>query len=571
MRRRSITCPAPVRKASLPRWSTLAAAGAALGFLAFAPGCGPATPPTNRDDAVLLISIDTVPADRVGCYGDPRVRTPVLDRLARRGLQVFDAIAPAPLTLPSHTTMLTGMDPPEHGVRENGLFIVPDSIRTLPERLPKETPKAAFIGAFPLAARFGLAQGFDIYDADFSKSTDRRHPPERRASVVLAAAAAWVEALPAARRPFVWTHLYDAHYPYSAPRPWPRIAATLATPGAYEGEVAYVDHEIGVYLHRLESAGRHPKVLLAADHGESLDRHGEITHGLFVYDATQRIPLIWSGPGIARRLDPDQRRLRDVTRTLLAALGGDAADLAGARLEDPPVEEDAYVETKHTELLRGWAPLYGMRTAEWKYIRAPRPELYDLRRDPGESTNVLPEHPDVVRRLSSRVDDILAVEAGRPPMRLDERTAEQLRSLGYVAAIADPSEADVRKDPKDGAAGAAALFWGEDAYGQGDLDAAERWLLQAIRLDPSAKDAHSFLSGVYMSQGRAREATEEAHEALRLPPHLNESPVHATLGEALLALGEPAEAIPHLRIAQQSARSSPRVSRLLAEAEAKVR
>ncbi len=525
----------------------------------------------GADDAVLLISLDTVSADRVACYGNPAVRTPELDRLARSGIQVMDAVSPAPLTLPSHTTMLTGMDPPAHGARENGLFVVAESLRTVPERLPPGTPCGAFVGAFPLAARFGLDQGFDPYDAKFRSAADRRRPPERRATDVFAPAAAWMESLPDDARPFLWAHVYDPHYPYAAPAPWTDAARTLAPSGAHEGEVSYVDHELRRFLQRLARDGRRPAVLAVADHGEALGRHGEISHGLFVYDETQRVPMIWSGPGVAPHLEAEQRPLLDVAPTLLAALGGDASDLTGTPLQQPATAEHAYVETKHTELMRGWAPLHGIRTERWKFVRAPRPELYDLVEDPAESRNVLAAHADVAADLSERVDAALAAEGGQAPSRLDERTAEQLRSLGYVASIGDPRDADLRKDPKDGAPGASALFRGEEAYLAGNLRDAERHFLDAVRLDPSAKEAYAFLSGTYMSVGRAREAADAARTALSLEPHLNEAPIHATLGEALLALDRPAEAIPHLRIARTAARGSTKVANMLADAEARAR
>jgi len=558
------------RSPAVSRCCRGAAARAALILAAGWSACSPGAsgPP---DNAVLLISLDTVSADRVSCYGNPAVRTPELDRLARAGIQVVDAVSPAPLTLPSHATMLTGLDPPAHGARENGLFVVAESLRTVPERLPEGTPCGAFVGAFPLAARFGLNQGFDPYDASFHGDGDRRRPPERTAAEVFDAAAAWVESLPGSSRPFLWAHLYDPHYAYTPPAPWIRAATILAPAGPHEGEIAYVDRQLRRFLQRLAHGERRPLVLAVADHGEALGRHGEISHGLFVYDETQRVPMIWSGPGVASRLEQDQRTLRDVAPTLLAALGGDPSGLSGAPLEQAATEDHAYVETKHTELMRGWAPLHGMRTSQWKYVRAPRSELYDLVRDPGELHNVLEAHAEIAADLSARVDEALAAEGGQAPSRLDERTAEQLRALGYVASIADPRDADTRKDPKDGAASVAALFRGQEAYLAGDLRTAERYLVEAVRLDSTAKEAYAFLSGTYMSVGRASEAADAARTALGLEPHLNEAPIHATLGEALLALDRPAEAIPHLRIARTAARGSTKVAEMLADAEARTR
>jgi len=542
----------------------------ALGIAALlATACGPAGP-SRESPAVLLVTIDTLPADRVGCYGCPFVRTPVLDRLGRSGVQVRDAISPAPLTLPSHATLLTGLLPPEHGARENGLFVVGPEVRTVPERLPRGTSAAAFVAAFPLRARFGLDQGFDPYDDDLPRPADRSGPAERHAAEVVSRAAAWFESLDVAARPFAWVHLFDPHYAYAPPPPWREAAETIAPGGAYEGEVAYADRELGRLRQRVEATGRDLAVLVVADHGESLGSHGEITHGIFVYDATQRVPMIWSAPRVPSRLETSQRTLADVAPTLLEALGADHADLAGIPLGIPGPGAEGYVETKHTELLRGWAPLHGVRTGEWKYVQAPRPELYDLRADPGETRNVIDEHPDVVARLAARVADALARDVGAAATPLDEGTAEQLRSLGYVAT-ADPAAFDRRKDPKDGVAGATALFRGEEAYVARDFEAALLLLEEAVRLDPTAKEAHAFLAGTYAELRRYDLAVSHARRALELPPHLNEGPLHATLGGALLALGRAEEALPELRAARDGRRPDPKLDRLLAEAEARAR
>ena len=522
----------------------------------------------------MLVTIDTLPASRVGCYGCPNVRTPALDRLARHGIQVRDAISPAPLTAPSHTTILTGLDPPRHGVRENAMFRLADSVATVAELLPEGVPKGAFVGAFPVASRFGLAQGFDVYDDDFSGHTDRRRPPERKAETVLAAATAWLEKAERGTKPFVWVHLFDPHYPYEPPAPWTRIAETIPGAHAYEGEVAYTDRELGRFLNRIETELRLgvPTVLVVADHGESFGAHGEITHSLFVYDVTQRVPMIFAGPRTASRLENAQRRLADATPTVLSTYGvKPPPSLDGSSLESPPSTSEAYVETEHTQLMLGWAPLYAMRTERWKYIRAPRPELYDLIADPGEIRNLHDADPDVVGRLSALVDAALAMESDIPPTPLDAESAERLRSLGYVGAVHAADRADRSKDPKDGAASQAALFYGEEAYGHGDLPTALKHLLDAVRLDPTNKEACSFLAGTYHGLGRYDMAVEYARKSLQLSPHLNEAPVHATLGESLLRLGRPAEALPELRLARERRPGDPKLQSLVAEAEGKLR
>jgi arylsulfatase A-like enzyme len=454
--------------------------------------------------------------------------------------------------LPTHATLLTGLDPPAHGVRENGLFVLAEERTTVPELLPDGVAKGAFVGAFPVASRFGLAQGFDVYDDEFPPRTGaaERHQPMRRAGAVFEAAAAWLTSPAAGDRPFAWVHAFDPHYPYEPPVPWERVAQANGG-GAYEGEIAYLDRELGRFLRRIgaHDADRKATVVLVADHGESLGEHVEITHGLFIYDATQLVPLVVAGPGIAPRLDAAQRPLTDVAPTLLAAYGiAPPGTLGGVPLQHgASAGREAYLETKHTELLRGWSPLHGVRTERWKYVRAPRPELYDLLSDPGETRNLVEEHGEVAARLAARLDEMLAAEVAPAVLTMEDEVAEQLRSLGYVSTTEPGTPANSGIDPKDKAPGAAALFRGEEAYLNGDLASAERFLRRAVQLDPEAKEAHSFLAGTYCGLRRFALAVEHADVALSLTPHLNEAPIHAARGEALLALGQPQQALAAFR------------------------
>jgi tetratricopeptide (TPR) repeat protein len=232
-----------------------------------------------------------------------------------------------------------------------------------------------------------------------------------------------------------------------------------------------------------------------------------------------------------------------------------------------PAGREAYVETKDPELMRGWSALYGIRTEAWKYVRAPRPELYDLAADPGETKNLVDSHPDLAARFTAQLDDIRAREIAPAMPAMEDDVAEQLRSLGYVAGAEPGSPANSAIDPKDRALGVAVLFRGEEAYLEGDLVAAERLLVRAIQLDPEAKEAHSFLAGTYHGQGRFAMAAEHAETALRLAPHLNEAPIYATLGEALLALGRPAEARTAFKESLALKPGVEKVERLLQQAE----
>lgn len=537
---------------------------AAAALLAAALGCAPA--PGDGDGPRLLVSIDTLRADRVGAWGDPRARTPAFDRLARRGLQVRDTIAPAPLTLPSHATMLTGLDPPAHGLRDNGLYRLDPATPTIAELLPEGVAAAGFIGGYPLVRTFGLDHGFDVWDDTGLGEVTVRANPQRPAAEVLAGALAWLEHRAGEARPFAFVHLYDPHHPYEAPAPWP--AAAAATGGdAYAAEVAGVDRALHRFLARVAETFDAPAtVLVTSDHGESLGDHGEPTHANFVYDATQRVPLALAGPGIAPALEPRMRRLADVAATMLDLYGVPAP--GGESLRAAPRDAPAYLETMHTKLSKGWSPLFGARTDRWKYVRAPRAELYDLRDDPGETVNLVRERSGIAEALEAFVDSALAGADDAPPPGLSETARRQLAALGYVSAGAAAAEGGAAVDPKDGIAGTAALFRGQEAYLAGDMPAAERALREALAADPALKDAHAYLAGVLLRTGRFAEAAGEATAALALEPHVNEVPLHATRAEALIAQGERDEAIRALEAALREAPGDERLRSLVERARA---
>lgn len=532
--------------------------------LLLAAGLSCAPVPGSGDGPRLLISIDTLRADRVGAWGDPGARTPGIDRLARRGLQVRDMVAPAPLTLPSHATMLTGVDPPVHGLRDNGLYRLQPRTPTVAERLPAGVPKAGFVGGYPLVRTFGLDRGFDVWDDTGLGDASVRANPQRPAEEVLAAALGWLAHRTDEPRPFAFVHLYDPHHPYEAAPPWPAIAGA-AGGDAYAAEVAGVDHALRRFLAGVDALFEAPPlVIVTSDHGESLGDHGEPTHANFVYDSTQRVPLAMAGPGVAPALESRPRRLADVAATVLDAYG--VAAPAGHPLRSAPSGGPAYVETMHTKLAKGWSPLFGARTPRWKYVRAPRAELYDLVADPGETANVLAGHPSVVDSLSAFVDSALAGVEDLPAPGLSETARRQLAALGYVSGAPSPGDADGAKDPKDGIRATAALFRGQEAYLRGDLPAAEDALRVAIAEDPRLKDAHAYLAGVLLRTARFAESAQEAAIALDLEPHVNEVPLHATRAEALLSLGDRARAIRSLEAALAGSPDDERLVGLLARA-----
>lgn len=416
-------------------------------------GCRPAQP---RPARVVVVTIDTLRADHVGIYGSERARTPVLDGLGREGIRFDAAFSPVPLTLPAHATLLTGLDPDRHGVRHNAVFKLAPEIPSLPERLQAagfET--AAFVGAFVLDRRFGLARGFDVYDDAMGGRRSGRAVggfAERRADAVVDAFLGWLDTAP--DRFFAWVHVYDPHAAYDPPAGFSLGFADRP----YDGEIAFVDSQLGRLLEALDARfdPADTLVVVTADHGESLGEHGEPTHSHSLYEATQRIPMLWRGPGFrGGRALGDVVRLADVAPTILAALGQEpfpessGRDLAPLLRGDAPPAR-AYAETLATHLDYAWSALFSVRDMRWTYIRAPEPELYDLETDPHERRNVAAERPEIARELDAWLAERIA--NARPLGAATALSAEErarLQALGYVAGAGEASDADLGgPDPK---------------------------------------------------------------------------------------------------------------------------
>jgi arylsulfatase A-like enzyme len=363
---------------------------------------------------VLLITIDTLRADRVGAFGGRPGLTPNLDQLAADGLRFTRAYSSAPLTLPSHASILTAVSPPVHGVRANGLFRLGPRLPTLATVLKSAGYRTgAFVGSFVLDARFGLNRGFDVYDDRYGEkhAGDPAEGAERRAEDVIKPATAWITASTnqqsaiSNQQWFAWVHLYDPHEPYRAPEPY----ASQHEP--YDAEVAYADAMVGKLLADLRAAGRLDRtlILVAADHGESLGEHGERTHGVFVYEPTMRVPWIISGAGgwglgAGRGASWDGLvRLIDLAPTALDLVGiAPPASFEGRTVAPALTEErTGYVEAMDANLTRTWAPLTGIVTRDYKLIDLPIPELYDLRADPHETANLYARDAARARTLES--------------------------------------------------------------------------------------------------------------------------------------------------------------------------
>ena len=383
---------------------------------------------------VLLVTLDTTRADRIGCYGYAAATTPSIDRLAEHGVRVADAVTVAPVTLPAHASILTGRYPPEHGVRDNGEFVLgPDSV-TLAETLQASGyATGAFVSAFVLDGRYGLAQGFDRYD-DAVVSAARAgaledHVDERSAAQTTDAALAWLEGLDASKPAFTWVHYFDPHAPYAPP------VEPLVGGDRYDAEIAFVDRELGRLLARLDELGRGARTLtvVVADHGEGLGDHDEETHTLLIYGATMRVPLILHAPGAlaaGQVFDGSVASVVDIVPTVLELLGVDDAGVVdGISLAAQPPDPDrlAYMESMVPWLDHGWAPLHGLRRHRDKLILAPAPEYFDLIADRTESSNLWATASGGSAARRDRLDEELAaLLAGWPDAAA---VAEGVRTL----------------------------------------------------------------------------------------------------------------------------------------------
>jgi choline-sulfatase len=412
---------------------------------------------------LVIITLDTTRADHLPAYGFMDAVLPHLDQLAQESV-VFDrATSVAPLTLPAHCSLFTGLFPTRHGVRDNGDRPLSPQHATLAETVRANGfSTAAFVGSVVLDADRGLAQGFDRYggvvDAHVSRSRRPPGPPRRRpGDGVVTDAIRWIEGIGDSRF-FLWAHLYDPHRPYDPPEPF---RSRYTDP--YVAEIAFVDAQIGRLLQALERRKLLDRtiVVVAADHGESLGDHGERDHGIFVYESVLRVPLIIRGPGISPRRVADVVRLVDVMPTVLDLLGlprgpVDGTSLVAALHGDPRrIELDAYSESQYP-LRFGWSPLRALRAGRFKLIDAPRPELYDLERDPFEERNLYDERRDLARAFAQRLasferDTALKTRTdGADPVPAGE-LQQRLAALGYIGSGAVNRSSDARDlpDPKD--------------------------------------------------------------------------------------------------------------------------
>jgi choline-sulfatase len=409
------------------------------------------TAPAN----VLIVTLDTTRADRLSAYGFQSASMPAIDRLAREGILFQRATTVAPLTLPAHCSLLTGLYPPHHGVRDNADRPLEPAHRTLAEILHgRGFRTAAFVAASVLASDRGLSRGFDLY-RDATTSSDPGAPPRvrRPGNEVVDEALAWLNGREDSPF-FVWVHLYDAHAPYRTPEPY----RSRYSADPYEGSLAFVDSQVNRLIHWLESHQQLNRtlVIVAGDHGESLGDHEELEHGIFVYESVLHVPLIMRGPGVAPGRFVAITSLVDVMPTVLGLLRIPTSPLDGLDLtyairgRAEPADRVVYSESLYPERF-GWSALRAARDGRFKFIEAPRPELYDLEMDPFEERNLYTTRPATATALARRLETFDArepVPVSDPIDRVPVDVRARLTSLGYIGADAR-SAASTRRDPKD--------------------------------------------------------------------------------------------------------------------------
>jgi len=488
----------------------------------------------GKDFNVILITVDTIRADKIGCYGNRLVATPAMDALAAGGIRFENCISQTPLTLPSHTTIMTGTLPPYHGVRDNGGFVVPSELVTMAEAFKaRGYETAAFVAAYVLDSKWGLNQGFDTYFDNFDLSRFERislGEVQRPANEVMDEALGWLDRKKDGKF-FVWIHLYDPHTPYEPPEPF----RSAYGPNTYLGEIAFTDSQLARLTNFIDSngLGENLFLVLTGDHGESLGEHEESTHGFFVYQAALHVPLIVVSPFKALQgvTAPETVGSVDIMPTVLEMAGlPRPAEVQGRSLVPsffaPGARSDrlAYSETFYPRFHYGWSDLRSVQDGRFKLILAPVPELYDLERDPGEGKNLVYLEKRIYEDLSARAEAFMA-EAGRGALtvdlkKVDEETREKLAALGYVGSFTDTSRLQGQKlaNPRDKIGIFNELTRSREVGLSGDPEEAIRSISAIIAEDPTISDAYFSLGNVLNKARRFEEAAAAFKKALELKP-----------------------------------------------------
>ncbi len=477
---------------------------------------------------VIVISVDTLRADHLACYGNSEISTPTIDRLAREGVRFSNAFSPVPITLPAHTSLMTGKIPINHGIRNNSTFRLNDEETTLAEIFSKNAYKcAAFIGAFPLDSIFGLDQGFSLYSDNYPvrADSDSLFFPERRAAEVTAEAYQWMVEN-SENKTFVFIHLFDPHMPYSPPEPFDEEYSARS----YDGEIAYCDKAIGDLMGALEKKGilDNTLIVLTADHGEDLGDHGEITHAFFTYDSTLHVPLIfWDSAGKIKTqtVIDGNVSLIDVAPTILELMNFDqlapvdGQSLVKAMNKGKVDEVPLYFESLVPFLNYGWSPLQGIRYEGWKYIEAPIPELYNIAKDGKEKNNLYETDGNRARKMKELLAGYLEASSEKDDekkskIKLDGEIREQLLSLGYFTGGDNPSGAESElADPKTKLDQKNIITNLLVYYFEGNKDEALAEAEKQLKLSPDDLSLHQFIA--FLKGGSESDVSSELVTSLK--------------------------------------------------------
>jgi len=552
--------------------------------------------PEARGYNLLLITLDTTRADRLGAYGFKGARTPNLDRLAREGIRFSNGRTSVPLTLPAHATLMTGRVPPGHQVRNNGTYVLRPEETTMAEVFKAAGfSTQALIASYVLEGKFGLNQGFDGYDDRLDiKDLGGNYRSEIPADQVYAKFLRWLERKPGSPF-FCWVHFYDPHAPYQAPRQW----ADLFPGDPYSGEIAFMDEYIGRIIQALDKRGllKRTLVVVAGDHGEGFGEHAEYGHGVFCYEETLRVPLIFYQPSLfsGGRIVSRPVGLVDVLPTIMEMYrlrppaevqGLSFASQLTADREIAEPDAGRYFESMQGMEEMNWAPLTGIRRGSFKFISLPEPELYDLQADPGEKQNLYFKKNELAKKLALELKDQLGrirnpIQATR--RQLSNQDQESLRALGYLASSGNKPKGGPAEDPKrgilimnrlgavendirgkdftaatqklaalrsEGIAEKLPQFY-DRLYdlirAKNDPDAADPMLREAMARFPEVSRFKLLLASLLRSRGRSAEAEKIAQQLLAQDPLSVQA--HVMLGGILRSRGLALQALDHFRLA----------------------
>ena len=482
----------------------------------------------------ILITVDTLRADRIGCYGFDQVETPTMDMFAAKGVKFEQCIAQTPLTLPSHTSIMTGTPPTFHGVRDNGGFLVSPQLITLAEIFKQQDySTSAFVASYVLDSKWGLDQGFDFYFDQFDLSkyqTISLGNVQRRGDEVIDQALGWLNQN-GKKRFFTWIHLYDPHTPYEAPPPF----SDRYPDRPYLGEIAYTDSQLARLWAYLEDNNLVDNTVLifASDHGESLGEHQESTHGFFIYQAGIHVPLIVVTP--VEAFQGKSRKsvvsLTDIMPTMMEMAGMELVSQIQGRSLVPLITEDrefedsvAYAETFYPRFHYGWSELQSVQQGRYKLIIAPQLELYDVEADPNELNNLTSSQPQETRQLMDLANRFIE-ESSRDALEMDyrhmdEETRQKLTALGYIGAFTDASSLQGRRlgDPKDKIVVFNQLSQAKEWGLQGKFDEGISLIDQIIAEDPDVIDAYFSKGNLYFKSGRFEKALQSFFQVLDKKP-----------------------------------------------------